>query len=337
MIINLVKFIEKETPFWKELEVKIDKLERFPNSKESLDEVKQIYYLYKRSCTDLIKIRNDANDPSLEQYLESMVARAYRIIYDTAPRSIRFKPFYWFFITFPRTLRKHCLAFLLSFLMVFAGAIVGTYVLHVDNNSRKDLLPQHLHISPEERVEKEENVSTDRLGGKKMTFSSYLMTHNIRVSIFTFSLGITFGIGTVFLLFTNGIMIGAISYDYIVNGQLTFLLGWLLPHGSTEIPSILIAGQAGFVLAAAIIGKKSIHPLKKRLKDVSSDIITLIGGCSVLLIWSGIIESFFSQYHAPIIPYSVKIIFGVAELALLITFLTFSGREKKLKLNRISK
>lgn len=329
MIINLVQFIETESPFWHELEDKIDLMEKFPNNEETIDDIKRIYYLYKRCCTDLVKVRNDANDPSLESFLESLVARSYRIIYDTAPRSTRFKPIKWFFITFPRTLRKHSLAFLLSISMLLLGSLIGAYVLHVDNGSRRDLLPDHLHMTPQERVEKEESVDDDRLSGKKITFSSYLMTHNIKVSIFTFALGITFGIGTVFLLFTNGIMIGAISYDYIVNGQLTFLLGWLLPHGSTEIPSILIAGQAGFVLAAAIIGKKSIHPLKKRLKDISADLITLLGGCSVLLIWSGIIESFLSQYHAPIIPYSAKIIFGISELSLLIVFLTFSGREKK--------
>lgn len=337
MIINLVKFIEIEKPFWEELESKVDNIERFPDTKESLSEIKRIYYLYKRCCADLLKIRSSANDPSMESYLESLVARAYRIIYDSVPRTTRFQPLNWFFIQFPRTLRKHKNAFSLSFLLVFIGSMLGSYMLHVDPGARKNLLPDHLQISPSERIEKEESVTDDRLSGKKMTFSSYLMTHNIRVSILTFALGITFGIGTFYLLFTNGIMIGAISYDYIANGEITFLLGWLLPHGSTEIPSILIAGQAGLIMAGAIIGQRSIHPLRKRIKEASSDITTLLGGCAILLVWSGIIESFFSQYHAPIIPYSAKIIFGASELALLIIFLTFSGREPKATLIGVNK
>jgi hypothetical protein len=46
---------------------------------------------------------------------------------------------------------------------------------------------------------------------------------------------------------------------------------------------------------------------------------------AVMLVWAGIIESFVSQYHQPVIPYSIKIAFGSVELALLVWFLS-SGR-----------
>jgi hypothetical protein len=49
-------------------------------------------------------------------------------------------------------------------------------------------------------------------------------------------------------------------------------------------------------------------------------------GVAVMLIWAGIIEAFFSQYHEPVIPYGAKIGFGVLELFLLVLFLTMSGR-----------
>jgi hypothetical protein len=37
------------------------------------------------------------------------------------------------------------------------------------------------------------------------------------------------------------------------------------------------------------------------------------------------VESFLSQYHAPVIPYFAKISFGILELAALVFFLGFSG------------
>jgi len=46
----------------------------------------------------------------------------------------------------------------------------------------------------------------------------------------------TCGLGTIILLFYNGVILGAVVVDYILAGQATFLLGWLLPHGSFEIP-----------------------------------------------------------------------------------------------------
>ena len=47
-----------------------------------------------------------------------------------------------------------------------------------------------------------------------------------------------------------------------------------------------------------------------------------------MLIWAGIVEGFFSQYHAPVLPYEVKIGFGVIELGLLLCFFYFSGRKE---------
>ena len=63
----------------------------------------------------------------------------------------------------------------------------------------------------------------------------------------------TWGVGTFIMLFYNGVALGAIVVDYIRDGQTKFLLGWLLPHGVVEIPAILIAGQAGLILAFALV------------------------------------------------------------------------------------
>jgi uncharacterized membrane protein SpoIIM required for sporulation len=135
----------------------------------------------------------------------------------------------------------------------------------------------------------------------------------------------SWGVGTIVMLFYNGVILGAISVDYITDGQTRFLLGWLMPHGVIEIPAILIAGQAGLVLALALIGWGKRTSLRARLRDVSRDLTTLIFGVAVLLVWAGFVEAFLSQYHEPFIPYEVKITFGAVELVLLILFLSRSG------------
>ena len=45
-----------------------------------------------------------------------------------------------------------------------------------------------------------------------------------------------------------------------------------------------------------------------------------------MLVWAGFVEAFLSQYHRPVVPYSLKIGFGLAELILLMLFLGRSGR-----------
>jgi uncharacterized membrane protein SpoIIM required for sporulation len=107
------------------------------------------------------------------------------------------------------------------------------------------------------------------------------------------------------------------------------LLAWLLPHGSVEIPAILMAGQAGLVLAGALIGKGRRQGLAQRVREVGPQVLTLAGGVIVLLVWAGIVESFFSQYHQPKLPYALKIAFGLAQLAVLVLFLARSGKSAK--------
>jgi uncharacterized membrane protein SpoIIM required for sporulation len=155
------------------------------------------------------------------------------------------------------------------------------------------------------------------------------MTHNTKVSIFTLALGMTWGVGTLIMLFYNGVILGAVVLDYVLAGETPFLLGWLLPHGAIEIPAIILAGQSGLVLAGALIGWGKSISLKARLRKISDDLVTLIMGVAVMLFWAGIVEAFFSQYHEPVIPYEAKIGFGALELILLVLFLTRSGRKGK--------
>jgi uncharacterized membrane protein SpoIIM required for sporulation len=176
-------------------------------------------------------------------------------------------------------------------------------------------------------VAREENATDDRLSGRKGTFSGFLMTHNTKVSIFTLALGMTWGVGTMIMLFYNGVILGAVAADYLLAGQTKFLFGWLLPHGSFEIPAILIAGQAGLVLGSALIGWGKRTSVKSRLRQISRDLMTLIYGVGVMLVWAGLVEAFLSQYHEPVIPYWAKISFGAVELCLLALFLAKSGSQ----------
>src|SRR6202035_3733418 len=128
------------------------------------------------------------------------------------------------------------------------------------------------------------------------------------------------------ILFYNGVILGAVVIDFILGGQAVFLMGWLLPHGVIEIPAILVGGQTGLVIAYALIGWGSRVSRRERLRAISKDVVTLAGGAAVMLVWAGIVEAFLSQYHEPVIPYSLKISFGVIELILLTLFWTRAGK-----------
>lgn len=329
MIIDLPRFIGTERPHWTELETLLDKLEADAGFGMSLQEAERFHYLYQRVLSDLARIATFSSEPEIGRYLESLAARAYGEMHEARDRGLRFTPWRWFSVDFPCAFRRHIAFFWLSCAVTLAGALFGACVLAVDTSVKPVLIPEqfgHLYQTPSQRVKKEETEKKDTLAGSHATFSTSLMANNIRVSILMLATGILYGLGTLILLFYNGILLGAVAVDYIQAGETMFLLGWLMPHGVVEIPAILIAGQSGLLLGRTLIGQGDRNPLRARLRLLRADLALLILGVALLLIWAGLVESFLSQYHQPVIPYSLKITFGAAEMILLTWFLASAGK-----------
>jgi len=217
-------------------------------------------------------------------------------------------------------------------LVVFVFLLGGTFggaAVAIDSSVKEVIMPfPHLLGDPADRVAEEE-AGTASVSGYESRFAAYLMTHNIRVSILAFVLGIAAGIFTLIMVFYNGVILGAVVVDYLLAGQGRFLTGWLLPHGSVEIPAILFAAQAGMLLARAVLIREGRLSLPARLRAVRGDVLTLMGGVAVLLVWAGIVEAFFSQYHEPALPYEVKILFGVVQSIGLVLMLALAGRRNR--------
>ncbi len=328
MIIDLDKFLTAERPGWTELEDLLERLEEAPESRLTLEQTQRFHYLYQRASAGLARLMTFAHEPAITGYLESLVARAYGEVHEVRDRQHRWQVWQWVSHTFPQTFRRHRMEFALALAATLAGASFGGFALWLDPPAKEALVPfSRLMENPSDRVAREEREQKlkDPLQGEKASFSSELMTHNTKVSVFTLALGMTWGVGTLLMLFYNGVVLGVVGLDYILAGQTRFLLGWLLPHGSVEIPAILLAGQAGFVLAGAVIGWGERTALQERLRRVAPDLVTLIAGAALLLVWAGIIEAFFSQYHEPILPYWVKIVFGASQLSGLFLFLQIAG------------
>lgn len=322
MILDLEKFIAQQRGIWCEFDDLLSVLERDSGARMDLEKIRRFHYLYQVTSADLGKLRSFACEPELRAYLESLVARGFGEIHDNRSEGVRVGLRRLIVDAFPRVFRRRIIAFWLALAAMLAGAVFGAGLLLVDPDAKEALLPfDQLQGSPSDRVAKEEAGGSQALERHKIVFSSQLMTNNIRVAIFCLALGVTFGIGTLVLLFYNGAILGVVVLDYLRAGHAVFLMGWLLPHGSVEIPATLIAGQAGLVLAGALVGRRNYMPLGERLRRISPDLVTLISGTAVMLVWAGLVEALFSQYHEPTLPYGIKIAFGVVELFVLILFL----------------
>jgi uncharacterized membrane protein SpoIIM required for sporulation len=246
MIVNLEKFIAEERPRWERLDTMLRKLAEDPWRKLAVGEARELELLYQRAAADLARLSTYAAEPEARAYLESLVARGHAEIHGARGEGGRWRPREWFARTLPRTFRRQLRSFWFAVALTFAGTGFGAAALALDPEAKQVLMPfEHLRGSPTDRVAREQADRGEGLSDRKARFSGMLMTHNTQVTLTAMALGMSFGIGTLVLLFYNGAMLGAVAIDYMMAGQTTFLFGWLLPHGAVEIPAILVGGQAG--------------------------------------------------------------------------------------------
>src|SRR5580693_1174621 len=243
-------------------------------------------------------------------------------------RSEIWRPRRWLkiFTAFPKTFRRHSRYFVLAVLITLLGCAFGGLAVRYDPASVDVLLPADYLRNPGQRVHEEEQGLGRHLDSTQTeaAFSAQLIRHNIQVALLAAALGVTFGIGTALLLFENGVLLGAVAVHYTQQGFGLFMTAWLLPHGAFEIPSILIAGQAGFYLARLLLRRREDRNMRQSMREW----LVLIAGLALMLVWAGTMEAFFSQHQAPVLPYGFKVAVGAAELVLLAIYLLLMGRSE---------
>ncbi len=329
MILDLERFQAQARPRWSKLESLLAALESRPDRRLNPAEAEQLQELYAQTAADLNRVTHGALAPDLREYLERLVARAYAELYYAPPtRSEIWQPRRWLriFTAFPEAFRRQSRYFALAVLITVLGCALGGLAVRYDPASVDVLLPADYLRNPGRRVHEEEKGQSRHLPSTQMeaAFSAELIKHNIQVALLAAALGVTFGIGTALLLFENGVLLGAVAVRYSQQGFGVFMTAWLLPHGVFEIPSILIAGQAGFYLARLLLRRREDRDVRQSMREW----LVLIAGLAMMLVWAGMMEAFFSQHHAPVLPYGFKIAVGAAELALLTIYLLLIGRRE---------
>jgi uncharacterized membrane protein SpoIIM required for sporulation len=330
VILNLERFQAQAQPRWRSLESLLTLLESRPDRRLTPAEAEQLQQLYGQTAADLNRVTHGALAPELRQYLERLVARCYAELYYALPtRSEIWQPRRWLriFTAFPESFRRQSRYFALAVLITVLGCALGGLAVHYDPASVDVLLPADYLRNPEQRVHQEEQGKGDHPESTQIeaVFSAQLIRHNIQVALLAAALGVTFGIGTALLLFENGVLLGAVAVNYTQRGLGLFVTAWLLPHGVFEIPSILIAGQAGFYLAHLLLRRREDRNVRQTMREW----LVLVAGLAMMLVWAGIMEAFVSQHHAPVLPYGFKVGIALAELLLLTLYLLLTGRRGK--------
>ena len=250
-------------------------------------ELQELGLLYRQTASDLATVREDVTSNQLAFYLNQLLGRAHNLIYmGHKPKISGLVRFYA--QTFPRVFRETFRQTLLALLIfVVTGIATWAVTIHDPTFAHRMLGPQMM-----DTIERKE-MWTQSIVTIKPLAASGILTNNLAVSFTTFAMGITAGIGTIWMMVTNGMLIGVIGAATWRAGMALQLWTFVAPHGVLELPAIFIAGGAGLEIARGMLFP-GLLPRRESLAQAGGRAARLVLGIVPMLIVAGIIEGFVS-------------------------------------------
>jgi uncharacterized membrane protein SpoIIM required for sporulation len=287
------RWIEIRQRNWNKLDALVQQVEASGLKKLCSDDLRDFGLLYRQAAADLSAARADQASRALEAYLNQLVSRAHNYIYSgqrMSPATV------WEFLVhgYPCIFRRLLPYTTAAFALFLAGALLGTLL----TIARPAFM--HAMLGPEmlDKIEHHQ-MWTDSVLTAKPQASSAIMTNNIGVCFYTFAGGIVGGLGTIYLMFTNGLSVGVIGTACGQNGMALSLWSFVAAHGALELPAIFISGGAGLRLASGLLFPGMLKR-KDALALAGSEAVRLISGTIPMLIIAGSLEGFLSPTRAPI-------------------------------------
>ncbi len=194
----------------------------------------------------------------------------------------------------PLVIRKYHREILYSFSIFVFFAILAAFSAANDENFVRGVLGDAYVEMTEQNIAKGDPFGVFK-GDSRLHMFLAIAINNVRVSFLIFITGLFAGVGTIWLLFQNGVMLGSFQYYFFSKG-----LGWksvlvIWIHGTLEISAFIIAGAAGIVLGKSILFPGTYKRLPS-LKRGAKDGIKMMIGLIPVFITAAFLEGFVTRY-----------------------------------------
>jgi uncharacterized membrane protein SpoIIM required for sporulation len=266
----------------------------------NLDTVENFTAAYRRSATELARVRAFSPDKRLADFIEQAVANAHFAVYRRKRPSLR-SIVEGAVFGMPAAVRSLWKYHLVSFALVSISTVVAfvavvyapeTFYLFVDRGLAAGRDPSASREYLARSLGPQETSA-----GMDVLFSTFLFTHNTKVAFLCFSWGILLALPTIYLLIKTGLMLGGFLGLFFSKGLGVEAVAWLGPHGVPEIGAIILAGGAGMSM-----GHRLLNPGKLSRQDAltgtAKRACIVAMACVPLLIIAGVIEGTFRQSYA---------------------------------------
>jgi uncharacterized membrane protein SpoIIM required for sporulation len=305
-------WIQKRQPHWDRLTALVAAAGRGRLQGLSRAELRELALLYRQVASDLSTLRQDRTSAALSGQINHLLARAHHIIYSS--RKSNWRNFLLYLRDgYPLVFRRQLVFTFAATVVMLASAVAAAGFSLANSHFAYSILGPDVMSS----VERHE-MWTKSLVTMAPQAASGIMTNNISVSFGAFAGGLLFGAGSLYVMFINGLMLGAVGVVCQQAGMSIPLWSFVAPHGSLELPAIAIAGGAGFRLGCGMLFP-GIYKWKDSVSHAGREAVKLVSGVIPMLIFAGTLEAFFSPSSAPV---ALKFSVGAA-LFLLLNFWLF--------------
>lgn len=278
------EFIQQNKDKWREFEEVLKAGNKDPE---------RLTDLFIETTDDLSFSRTYYPNRSVRVYLNNISQQVYQAIYKNKSHEKNFMRRFWM-EDLPDALWHARRSLLLSFILFVAGLIIGIVSsMYYPDFARIILGDQYISMT-EANIANGDPMAVYK-DSEPVGMFMRIAWNNIQIAFGTFVLGIIFGIGTIYVILYNSIMVGTFVYFFIERGLFKESFLAIMLHGTLELSMIVVAGCAGFALARGLLfpgtysrGLALIYSARNGIK--------ILTGVTILLLYAAFIESFATRH-----------------------------------------
>lgn len=322
---------------WRELETALDAIDAgkkknkkpVPVDAKAAPDAARIAHLYRAACEHLALARARDYPVHLVEQLEQLTQRAHQAVYHRAARGGLGRLARLFLVGMPQAVRAHG-GYVLAATLLFVLPLVGVGLATWADPGFALMLHDARTLQNYERMYGNDAESFGRMrsAGNDIEMFGFYVYNNIGIAFRTFASGLVFGVGSIFVLLFNGAWAGAIAGFLATRGLSHNFFSFVITHGAFELTAIVLAGAAGLALGHSLIapGRRS---RAAALAEAARRVVPVLYAVFALLMVAALVEAFWSS--ARWVPHEVKYGVGAACWALVLGWLVWQGRARKVR------